>query len=61
MTTVFRREMQDNLSLLLQWREIDQNGYLATHVGQATNIFGVQRDDDVSDDGSAGDHDGVAP
>ena len=52
--------MQDNLSLFLQWREIDQNGYLSTHVGQATNIFGVQRRDDDSDDAS-GDDGGVAP
>ena len=33
--------MQDNLTLILQWREIDQNNYLASHVGGATNIFRV--------------------
>ena len=33
--------MQDNQALLLQWREIDQNGYLSSHVGGAMNIFGV--------------------
>ena len=51
--------MEDNLSLLLQWREIDQNSYLATHVNQATNIFGVQCRDNDSDDVSG--DDGVAP
>ena len=32
-----------SLNLLLQWQEIDQNGFLASHVGEHTNIFGVDR------------------
>ena len=32
---------RSDLNTLLQWREIDQNGFLSSHVGQATNIFGV--------------------
>ena len=33
--------MQDNLALFLKWRMVNQNGYLVSHVGEATNIFGV--------------------
>ena len=32
---------RSDLNTLLQWREIDQNGFLSSHVGQATHIFGV--------------------
>ena len=28
--------------ILNQWQEIDRNGYLASHVGNAQNIFGVE-------------------
>ena len=45
--------MQDNLALLLQWREINQNGYLRSHVGGATSIFGV----DANHDGNQQYHD----
>ena len=51
--------MEGNLNLLLQWQEIDQNGYLASHVGEDTNIFGVpncrsRREGNGSDDGTNG-------
>ena len=51
--------MEGNLNLLLQWQEIDQNGYLASHVGEDTNIFGVRhgrsrRDGNDSGDGANG-------
>ena len=45
--------MQDNLKLLLQWREIDQNGYLASHSGEATSIFGVASRHGGTHDGTA--------
>ena len=32
---------RSDLNTLLQWREIDQNCSLSSHVGHATNIFGV--------------------
>ena len=34
--------MSENLTILRQWQEIDRNGYLASHVGSAQNIFGVR-------------------
>ena len=31
----------NDLNTLHQWREMDQNGFISSHVGNATNICGV--------------------
>ena len=40
-TSSLRSDLTDGLALLQQWAELDRNGFLASHVGGATNIFGV--------------------
>ena len=39
--TDYRTTMRNHLVVLNQWQEMDQNGYLQSHVGNADNIFGV--------------------
>ena len=60
-TSEFCAEMQANLRLLLQWREIDQDGYLSSHVregGYGANA-GNSRCGGVScDDGGVNKSDG---
>ena len=44
--------MEEDLRTLRMWQEVDRNGYLASHVGSATNIFGVTRNNDHSQEDS---------
>ena len=46
--------MEKDLRMLLQWQEIDCNGYLASHVGSATNILGVTTCNQDSMSGAGG-------
>ena len=52
-----REGWKHNLGILLQWRDIDQNGFLSSHVGGTTNIFGVTSSASASaGNGIASDH-----
>ena len=61
--TDYRTKMEEDLRTLRMWQEVDRNGYLASHVGSATNIFGVstRNQDSMSEAGGAsgGDSDGT--
>ena len=52
--TDYRTKMEQDLRTLRMWQEVDRNGYLASHVGSATNIFGVSTRNQDSMSGAGG-------